>query len=186
MNYFIHNTFAIHYKSATFFLDNAISTEEGRFYNLLSSILFCALSLEAYLNHQGCIEIDEEWNKWDSEEKPNIKQKIKKLSEINKLELDFNTGPFSIIEPLFRFRTLVVHGRTETIKKNIKNPPNNSNGALKNLSSDIEKFCTIKNAQNISKYTKEIIEYINEMSKHKIAKSRLWSLGHGSFRVKIT
>lgn len=184
MDYFIHKTFAIHYKSAVFFLDNAEQIEDGRFYNIMSSILFSALCVEAYLNHQGSVEFDKDWESWDSQNKPNIKMKFLKLSKLYSLELDFSKEPFSIIQPLFEFRTLLVHGRTQTIQKKVLRPQNNDRAAILNLSSDIEKFCKIKNAQNIIKCVKKIIETLNHNSISPAYNSCLFNIGNGGFHTK--
>ncbi len=184
MDYFTHNTYAINYKMASFFLENAASNEKGKQYNIVSSILFSAFSLESYLNNQGNIEFNEEWEKWDSEKKPSFKEKLLKLTNTYKITLDFNQEPYSIIHPLFDFRNSIVHGRTETIRKNVRKPSNNSNGALLNLASSTEKFSNIKNAEKILSCTKEIIENLNSHSKNKIAESRLLSIGNGTYQVK--
>lgn len=185
MDYFNHNTFATYYKTAEFLFENAKKSEEGQFYNLISSISFCAFSIEAYINHQGLIE-DKQWKEWDKNEHPTLKSKIKKLAKIIGFNIDLNDEVFSIITPLFKFRDIIVHGHTELVAKKVKNPQNNSNGALLNLSSNIENFCSIKNAENILNKTKKIILEINKHSTFKIAESRLFSLGNGSFQVKRT
>lgn len=186
MDYFSHNTFANHYKTAEFFFESAKLNSEGQFYHLVSCISFCAFSLEAYINHQGYIEQNEEWNEWDLDKHPCFKTKVKKLAEILHFDIDFNNDIFSIITPLFQFRDFIVHGRTEQVIKRVKKPQNNTKGAILNLSSYIDKFCTIKNAEVILKNTKEIMEQFNEQSQFDISKSRLFSLGNGSYAVKRT
>lgn len=186
MDYFNHNTFASHYKTAEFLFENAKANNEGQFYNLVSCISFCAFSLEAYINHQGFIEQNKEWEQWDSNEHPCFKTKVKRLAKLVNINVDFNSETFAIITPLFQFRDIIVHGRTEQVIKRVKKPQNNTRGAMLNLSSEIDKFCTIKNAEMILKSTRIIIEKFNEESKSKIARSRLFSLGNGSLAVQRT
>ena len=186
MDYFNHNTFASHYKTAEFLFENAKKDNEGQFYNLISCISFCAFSLEAYLNHQGFIEQEIEWKEWDKKEHPCIKIKIKRLSKLLNFNVDFNKDEFKIINPLFKFRDSIVHGRSEQVSKEVKKPQNNTRGAMVDLSSQIDKYCTIKNAEMILRNTRIIIEKFNEHSNNKIAISRLFSLGNGCFRVQKT
>ena len=183
MDYFIYKSFAYNYKASTFFLKNAESSEEGRYYNILSSILFSALTLEAYINHQGSIDIDK-WGDWDKKKKPDIKQKLEKFSKSNNFEIDYTKKPYSSIYILFDIRNIISHGQTVTIKKKVRKPQNNSKAALKDLETNLEKQCTIKKAKEFNKRTKEIIEYLNKHSKNKIKKSLLWNLGGGSYQVK--
>lgn len=182
MDYFIHNTFATNYKTAESLFENAKTNNEGTFYNLVACISFCAFSLEAYINHQGSIEQNEEWERWDSKKRPCFKSKVKRLAKLVNMNVDFNNEPFKIITPLFQFRDLIVHGRTEHVIKKIKRPQNNRRSNILNLSSEIEKFCTIKKAEMILQSTRSIIEIFNEHSKSQIAKSRLFSLGNGSYQ----
>ena len=182
--YFNHNTFASHYKTAEFLFKNAKVSNEGQFYNLVSCISFCAFSLEAYINHQGFIEQNEEWEEWDSNNHPCFKTKIKRLSELIGFNVNFNSDAFTIITPLFQFRDIIVHGRTEQVVKRVKKTQNNTRGAMLNLSSEIDKFCTLKNAELILKSTRIIIEKFNEKSNFKIERCRLFSLGNGSLSVK--
>lgn len=183
MDYFTYKSFAYNYKASTFFLKNSELSDAGRYYNILSSILFSALSLEAYINHQGSLDIVN-WEKWDKEEKPSIKQKLKKFSTFNDFKIDYTIEPYSSINILFDIRNVITHGQTITIKKKIKKPQNNSKAALKDLETDLEKQCTIKKAKEFNKRTKKIIELLNEHSINKIKKSHLWNLGGGSYQVK--
>ena len=184
MDYFIYKSFAYNYKASTFFLKNAESSEEGSYYNILSSILFSALTLEAYVNHQGSIDINN-WKDWDKKKKPTIKQKLEKFSEFNNFKIDYNANPYSVIDILFEIRNIVSHGQTITIKKKVRKAQNNSKAALKDLETMLEKQCTIEKAKKFNKKTKKIIESLNEHSKNEIKKSLLWNLGGGSYQIKI-
>lgn len=183
MDYFIHKVFAINYKVALFHYEEAKKTEDGQFYNLMSSLLFCAFSLEAYLNHQGYSEEEDVWDQWDKEKKPSIKDKLARLSAIYTYKFDFNSCLYNDIILLFKFRDSIVHGRTEVISKKVVKPQNNRQGARNNLSSKIEKFCTLKNTEKMCRSVKEIIEDFNERSENKLPKHYLWSIGNGSYRV---
>ena len=184
MDYFTHNTFVSHYKTAKFLFKNAQSSNDGQFYNLVSCISFCAFSLESYINHQGFIEQGKKWIDWDEDMHPAFTEKIKKLAKIIHLDINFNDNLFSIITPLFQFRKVIVHGNTEQVIKNIRKPQNNTKASMLQLSSQIDKFSTLKNAEDILKKTKIIIEMFNENSKYKISNNRLFSLGNGSYPVK--
>ncbi|WP_072679611.1 hypothetical protein [Arcobacter sp. LA11] len=183
MDYFTYKSFAYNFKASSFFLKNAETSKEGAYYNRLSSLLFSALTLESYINHKGYEECTD-WEKWDKEQKPSIKNKIKKLYTIYSKDVNFNDKPFSTINILFKIRDEIVHGRTYIISKKIKNPPNNSKAAQSNVESTIERYCKIKKVKKFNKDIQSIIEMINEDSNNKVSKSKLWSLGGGSFQVK--
>lgn len=185
MDYLQHKIFAEHYKAAKLFFKNAELKNDGYYYNLVASNLFCALCFEAYLNHLGNIEI-QNWIAWDLQEKPNIKDKLSKISNKLNFKIDYTNKPYSIITPLFDYRNLVVHGKTQIVTKEIHNPQNNSKACMLTLSSDIEKFCTFNKTKINLKLIQEIIETLNEKSNSSLPKSRLWNLANGSYQIKST
>jgi len=183
MDYFQHNIFAEHYKSAKLFFKTAEFKNDGYYYNLVASNLFCALCFEAYLNHLGAIEIND-WEQWDLENKPNIKAKLLKISNKLNFKIDYRNKPYSIITPLFEYRTLVVHGKTKIVTKKIKTPPNNSKACMLNFASDMEKFCTFDKTKINLNSIHKIIETLNKKSNFSLSTNRLWSIGNGSYQIK--
>ena len=79
----------------------------------MSTILYCALAIEAYLNHVGTHTMPH----W-----PPLKKKLSPEEKINVLSAHLNIpvawggAPYQAIAQALSFRNLVVHAETETIE----------------------------------------------------------------------
>lgn len=91
-------------------LEEAKQSEKGRFYKCMTSQLFSALCLEAYLNHIGK-EILPYWEK--VERKLGPKEKLEIISHEIGLKINYGKRPFQTFEAIFKLRNLLVHGKTE-------------------------------------------------------------------------
>jgi hypothetical protein len=85
---------------------------QARLNHIVTSMLFDAFTIEAYLNHLGALR----FSFW-----PTLK---KKLSPSEKLDVlcedldfhpDFGNGPWQSLSVIFKLRNLLVHAETETI-----------------------------------------------------------------------
>ena len=101
-------TFAWFFWVAGSSLEEAVSTEEGRFYNCISSIVFSAFCIEAYLNQIGEKLFPDCWA--ELERRPH-KQKLKKIAERLQFKPDFSSLPFQSYDEIFRFRNLIAHAK---------------------------------------------------------------------------
>jgi len=99
--------------AAKYALETALKSEEGRFFNSLSAMLYSAFSIEAYLNHLGKSEF-QNWEKIERHKSP--KQKLDMLVEKRGYRPDFSKRPFDTFDKIFNFRKLMVHGKTESVK----------------------------------------------------------------------
>ena len=106
-------TYAYLYIAADWALEQAEGTEEGRFYNCMSSIILSAFCIEAYLNHIGSKPLPY----WDDEVKKDlsIQNKLKIICHHLNLVLDFSRRPFQSFKQIMKFRNLVAHATSEKI-----------------------------------------------------------------------
>jgi hypothetical protein len=99
--------------AAEWALDQAEKTEEGRFYNCMSSIILSAFCIEGYLNHIG----SELLPYWDEEVKKNlsIRNKLKIICHHLNFSPDYSRRPFQSFNQIFKYRNLLAHAITEKI-----------------------------------------------------------------------
>ncbi len=108
-------THAYLYSAAAWALEQAEASEEGRFYNCMSSIILSAFCMEAYLNHIG----SELLPYWDDEIKKglSIQNKLKIVCHHVNLVPDFSRRPFQSFKQIVKFRNLLAHAMTEKISE---------------------------------------------------------------------
>lgn len=83
----------------------------GQKYYAMQAMVFCAFSMEAFLNHLG----SEKLTTWDSlERKLSPESKLDLLLELNSSSIDKRTRPFQTFKEMMTFRNLMAHGKTET------------------------------------------------------------------------
>lgn len=82
-----------------------------QFNNCMTAMLFCALTLEAYLNYLA-------WKKltcWEAVEHLQPKEKLSLLAEISGFKPDMGRKPFQSFTVIFAFRNKVAHGKPEEL-----------------------------------------------------------------------
>ncbi|MBN2548377.1 MAG: hypothetical protein JXB15_04410 [Anaerolineales bacterium] len=85
--------------------------ESNRFSNCMTSMVFSAFCLEAYLNHLGKDRI----SLWDAFEKLAPNEKLDELAKALKFRPDFGQRPYQTFRAIFKLRNLLVHAKTETL-----------------------------------------------------------------------
>ena len=91
--------------------ETASERPTGSNYHRVSSVLFCAFAMEAYLNHLGGSAI----RYWGIvEPKLGWRQKLDLVAQHFEATIDAGRRPFGTIIQLFKFRDKLVHGKTET------------------------------------------------------------------------
>ncbi len=150
------------YEGARFALEQAEASEEGRFYNCMSSIIHSAFCLEAYLNHVGPKNIPY----WDSiERKLSPQEKLVVLDHELDLRVDHSRPPFQNFKSIFDFRNTIAHGRTEILKGNeIQSIAENERVQLPQTS--WEKQCTLTTARKYLADLEKMITHIHEKGGH--------------------
>ena len=170
-------TYAFLYHAAVDALEKARNIEEGGFYQIMSSIVFSAFTLEAYLNHIGEIKIEY----WEEIEKITPTQKLKVMYSHLNIPYNSSMRPIQTVKQVFKFRNFMAHGKTEKIQGTgtLKQPKPNPGENL--IDTEWEKFCNIKEAERAVNDVKEIIESLCE--KAGLQKFPLYSLGSGSYTI---
>jgi len=103
------NTFVYMRIGAKHMLEQALRSDEGQLYNIISCLTYSAFTLEAYFNHLGKMRNPN----WDKIERKYPKLKKYKLfcHECN-VSFDFEKPPYSTMIELFSFRDCMAHGKS--------------------------------------------------------------------------
>jgi hypothetical protein len=126
--------------------------------NSLPTIVFCAFSLEGFLNHVGEYLV-EDWKKSPESFKP--KEKLLFLADKFSIEIDFGKSPFQSYKVIFEIRNQLAHPKTkEHIKDSKFKLKVNENSKW---NADRWECCTNKKeAEKILNDTKQIIDELDK------------------------
>lgn len=113
------------WRCATVQLEQANILEKGRFYFDLSAVLMAYLAYEAYINFVGDRLDPETWKRekvyFNQPEYYGIEGKLKRIRELcGGFEIDSGRRPYQTVIELGRFRSSVVHAKTDRYKKTIE------------------------------------------------------------------
>ena len=104
-------TFVYTHIGAKHMLELAEGSPDGQLYTITSALIYCAFTLEAYLNHLGKLQ----HANWDEIERSYGKRrKFQMFAEAAHIEFDYAHRPYSTLVELFDFRDRMAHGRTVT------------------------------------------------------------------------
>lgn len=102
-------TFVYMHTGARHMLALAEQSLDGQLYTTISSLVFSAFTLEAYLNHLGALRYED----WAATERRRSKRrKFEMLAGNAGLAVDFGARPCRTLLELFNFRDRMAHGRT--------------------------------------------------------------------------
>lgn len=138
-------------------LRQAKNNENLEWHNSISTIIFCAFSLEGFLNHIGD-ELVIGWNELGKNLKP--KEKLVLLIDKYNIKVDFGRSPFQSFRVIFEIRNQLAHPKT---KKHI-----NSKHKLKindNVEWNADRweiYANLKDAEKIFNDTKQIIDELSK------------------------
>lgn len=106
--------------TAGYALEKAKQKDEGSLLEVVTALLMCALALEATLNHVGSFVFagrdDDGSAVWSIVEWAKPRKKLEAIAESTGLRIDFGAEPFQHFDAIFKFRNLVAHGRTVTLR----------------------------------------------------------------------
>lgn len=138
-------------------LQEAKQKEEGRFYQCMTSQLFSAFCLEAYINHVGKAKLPY-WEKLERKLGP--REKLEIISHEIGYKINFGERPFQSFESIFKLRNLLVHGRTEFIEEESEQILDE--GEKPAISqAKWQSYINIDTAIKFSEDTKEMIDLLN-------------------------
>ena len=142
-------------EAADFSLEQAIASEEGSFYNCLSSIVMSAFCLEAYVNHVG-MDRFEDWDEWA----PPL-NKLRRVAEDLDITVHYGRKPFQSIKLTNQFRNWMAHGRTDVLQFSYteRRP---SRGKVEHPGARWQEMCTEKNAKRFLEDLEEVVCLIHD------------------------
>jgi hypothetical protein len=145
-------TFAELSHAADILMQTAQEHLRGNLYTVLSSLLLRAFTFEAYLNHLG----ERHLKLWDAKKQLRWFDKFKKICKRLSFTPKKSARPYSTLRPLFDFRNLMAHGKSETINEEREV---NSQDADKYHwpRTEWEKFCTFENVKRAKRDITAII-----------------------------
>ncbi len=104
------NTYSFLHIAALQGTEQAESSEEGQFYNCMSSIMFTAFCIEAYLNHVAP-QLLPHWY-GAIERSLSVHSKLEIICDQLDIKVDFSRRPFQSFRNVMKYRNLLAHGRT--------------------------------------------------------------------------
>lgn len=129
--------------------------EEGRFNNCLVSMVFSALSLEAYMNYVGEIKV----KSWKSISRGRIKDKIIAITKALNCKVDFGERPFQTFKEMFNYRNKLAHAETEYLSSD--KVKLRKDGKPETLLTKWEEKTNLKEAKLFLDNTKEMMEILH-------------------------
>ena len=99
--------------TAEFLLKQGLEQEVGYYCMFLSSLMFRAFSLEAFLNHIG-EHLFLTWGELEKSLSPNAKLSL--IGEKLNLKIEYGKAPWQIVPELIGFRNKVAHGKNSLLK----------------------------------------------------------------------
>lgn len=131
--------------------DRAKESEAGSTYMFMTSNMFCALTIEAHLNHVGSKVVPG----WEIFERSlSIEKKLEVIALHTNFTVDFSREPFQLLSSVKRFRDTMAHGRTEEVDGHF---------ADMNLWPKPKwlEQCTLKTADSWFTATRAIVEFVH-------------------------
>lgn len=126
--------------------------------NSLSTVVFCAFSLEGFLNHVG-EELVKDWNESFERYKP--KDKLLFLANKFNIEIDFGKSPFQSFKIIFEIRNQLSHPKTKEHIKDSKFKLKVNENSTWNANR-WECYSNKKEAKQILNDTKKIIDELDQ------------------------
>lgn len=151
-------TYVYMYTGAKLMLNQATKSNNGSLYFVVSSLVYCAFTLESYFNHLGQLK-HSDWNRTERN-LPKLKKFIRLADEAN-IRYDFNIEPYSTLKLIFSFRDSMAHGKTTCDP--VSTSLDDFDGLLPNLVGldSWRAFATIENAQKSIANSEKIINELH-------------------------
>jgi hypothetical protein len=170
------NTYSEVWRVSYYTLEQAEKELEGSYFQIISSLIFTAFTLEAYLNHIG----KKLFSCWDDLERLSPAGKLNLIVEKVQMKADYSKRPFQTIKELIDFRNEVAHGKSIILKSENTIFTRNLdfiNKKDKPLESKWQKYCSLDNAKRARVDIENIIRKVHNASK---IKERLFFAGLSS------
>ena len=134
---------------------------KNEFDNSMTTILMCALTIEAFLNHLG----NQLFKCWQRSIKKGLssRDKLELIAEKINLEVKYGSLPFQSFSTIFRFRNQIAHAQTEDCNYIDMNQTITMNDK-KWSATKWEILCTKKSAIKFVEDTKNMIKILEDES----------------------
>lgn len=154
-------TFVYTHTGAKHMLELAEATRDGQLYTATSALVYCAFTLEAYLNHLGKLR----HAGWDDVERSYGKRrKYEMFAQAAGLQIDYARRPYSTLVELFAFRDCMAHGKTETENVSVLIDANAPRLPQIVSNSDWQAFATIENARQAISDVERLVRELHAAS----------------------
>jgi len=140
--------------------EDARKNKNDCFYLYLASMVFCAFSIEAFLNHLGKNKITPNWD--EIEKNQCINEKLALACKNIGYVLNKQEKPFNFFNTIFDFRDEIVHGKTEIISNKVKFIKENNRFLLPKAK--WESMVTQQMCEKFINQTKNMIEILSKKS----------------------
>jgi hypothetical protein len=151
-------TYADHWHASKILLERGIQDPKGYYYHFLSSIVFTAFTLEAFVNHIG----ENIFTSWDDLEKLSPKGKINIICDKLGIKVDYGILPWQIIPEIIGIRNKIAHGRNRLLKEETIIPHNDAYEEVRHkfLLADWQKYATQENAERARAEIEKVLKII--------------------------
>lgn len=154
-------TFVYTHTGAKHMLELAEATRDGQLYTATSALVYCAFTLEAYLNHLGKLR-HAGWE--DVERSYGKRRKYEMFAKDAGLQIDYARRPYSTLVDLFAFRDRMAHGKTETEKVSVLIDANAPRLPQIVGHSDWQAFATIETARQAISDVERLVRELHAAS----------------------
>lgn len=170
------------HSAARLALKQAEKSEEGQFFNVMNSLISSAFCIEAYFNFVGERVIPH----WEIiERKLSPKEKLDLICACIDLQDIKGKTAYHSFHRAFKFRNLVAHGRSETVRGSWIERRESEN-PREYPETEWEKLCTVKTAKTVLSDVETLVRLLHK--KAGLGGDPFGSLGHGMSerRLRLT
>lgn len=161
------------YSAARHAIRAAEENETGRTFSIMHCLAFSAFTIEAHLNYVG----EKKVKNWTAiERKLRVAEKLELVCATIGLSLAKGGKLYNSFKRIFRFRNLIAHGRSESVKH--KWIANEDTDPRKQPETEWEKLCTLKTAKRYLNEAEELVRTLHQAAG--FTDDPFGSLGHGT------
>ena len=152
-------TYVAFWRTSKELLEKAQAEARGSYYLFMSSLVFSAFTLEAFLNHMG----EHLFQAWDDLESLNARAKINIICERLGLAPNWGALPWQIVPEIIGFRNKVAHGKNALLKfEKTVSIADNYEGILHQfLMADWQDYATESNALRVRTQLENLFKLIH-------------------------
>lgn len=156
--------YAMFWHTSWCLLEKGRQDTNGSYHQFLASLVFTAFTIEAYLNHVGCI-LFKSWPEYERSLGP--MQKLALLCERVEVTPDYSRRPWQILSQLLPFRNTVAHGKTEVLEKDVVLTIDEQYEEVlhSTLKTDWEKLATLTNVERAREDVRKVVTMIHERAR---------------------